>query len=291
MVQKFFKETKRRPFCIISIMEAEYLEFNEEDLKYLRYAVSMLENPGLLIKIVNKIGTPIEAVMKKLPQGTSNIVNKAVDKSLKKAAEFALNTLQNGGKISAPNETGHKIMVAFSGAAGGLFGIPGIVADLPISTVIMLRSIMEIARSLGEDLSSPESIAECLSVFAMGGRSGSDDGAETGYYAVRAALSMSVRNAETYLAKHGVEKITEKSSPYLLRLIATVAERFGVTVSEKAMAQAVPIIGAAGGAAINVVFINHFQDMARGHFIIRCLERKYGKQAVKDKYDEILKRK
>ena len=51
--------------------------------------------------------------------------------------------------------------------------------------------------------------------------------------------------------------------------------------------QAVPAIGAAGGAAINLVFINHFQDMARGHFTVRRLERKYGAEVIQREYKEI----
>lgn len=270
-------------------MEAEYLELSHDDEKSLKFAAGLLESPGVLIKAMNKLGAPVEKALKKLPQGAAAIVSRAVDKSLGKAADFALKTMRDGGEMPSPNETGHKMMAAFSGALGGIFGIAGILADLPISTVIMLRSIMEIARSQGENLSSPETIAECLAVFAMGGRSGSDDGAETGYYAVRAALSMGIRNAERHLAKYGVEHITEKGSPYILRAMAYVAERFGITVSEKAMAQAIPVIGAAGGAAINIIFMNHFQDMARGHFIVRRLERKYGKAYIEEKYKEIKK--
>jgi hypothetical protein len=42
----------------------------------------------------------------------------------------------------------------------------------------------------------------------------------------------------------------------------------------------VPVIGAAGGALVNMLFINHFQDMARGHFTVRRLERIYGAHVV-----------
>ena len=52
-------------------------------------------------------------------------------------------------------------------------------------------------------------------------------------------------------------------------------------------AQAVPAIGAAGGAIINTIFIDHFQDMAKGHFVVRKLERLYGKDEIKRLYDEI----
>ena len=44
------------------------------------------------------------------------------------------------------------------------------------------------------------------------------------------------------------------------------------------------MVSAATAAAVNVLFINHFQDMATGHFTVRRLERKYGPEAVKEVY-------
>ena len=79
----------------------------------------------------------------------------------------------------------------------------------------------------------------------------------------------------------------EEGAPIILRLITKVAARFGVQVSEKIAAQAIPIVGAVGGAVINTLFIDHFQDMARGHFIVRRLERIYGIEAVKKEYDRL----
>ena len=73
----------------------------------------------------------------------------------------------------------------------------------------------------------------------------------------------------------------------LVRLIATLASRFGIIVSEKVAAQAIPLIGAAGGALINKIFIDHFQNMARGHFIIRRLERRYDKDLIRQEYDKL----
>ncbi|WP_231665431.1 MULTISPECIES: EcsC family protein [unclassified Pseudoalteromonas] len=55
-------------------------------------------------------------------------------------------------------------------------------------------------------------------------------------------------------------------------------------ITQKAAAQAIPAIGAIGGAAINTLFIDHFQDMAKGHFIVRKLERKYGENAISQQY-------
>jgi hypothetical protein len=49
----------------------------------------------------------------------------------------------------------------------------------------------------------------------------------------------------------------------------------------------VPIIGALGGAAVNYAFIDHFQEIARAHFTVRRLERRYGKDAVRAAYDKL----
>ena len=148
----------------------------------------------------------------------------------------------------------------------------------------MLRSIADIARSEGEVIDTPEAKFACLEVFALGGPGKGDDAAESGYYAVRAALAQSVTNAATFISKKG---LTREGSPAMVRLIVQIAERFSIQVSEKAAAQAVPAIGAAGGALINTLFIDHFQDMARGHFIVRRLERKYGKEIVEAAYKTV----
>jgi hypothetical protein len=47
------------------------------------------------------------------------------------------------------------------------------------------------------------------------------------------------------------------------------------------------ILGAIGGASINLLFINHFQAAARGHFIVRRLERKYGGEFIKKEYEKV----
>jgi uncharacterized YccA/Bax inhibitor family protein len=98
---------------------------------------------------------------------------------------------------------------------------------------------------------------------------------------VRAALARSVSEAAQHLAQRGV---TAKSTPALLRFVTQVATRFGVVVSDKAVAQALPLVGAAGGGLINFLFMLQFQRTARGHFIIRRLEQRYGEEQVRQQY-------
>ena len=170
-----------------------------------------------------------------------------------------------------PANRAHKLAAAASGAVGGALGLAALPVELPISTTILLRSIAEIARDEGEDLSAPASALACVEVFALGGRTDEEAAFEGGYFAVRAALAKSVSDSARFVASEG---ISAHSAPIIARLISQIAARFGVVVSEKVAAQAAPILGAVGGATVNAAFADHFQTLARGHFIIRRLERK-----------------
>ncbi|MBO0734792.1 MAG: EcsC family protein, partial [Methylocapsa sp.] len=112
------------------------------------------------------------------------------------------------------------------------------------------------------------------------------DGAilETGYFALRAILAKSVSEAASYIAGRG---LTSEAAPAIVRFVAQIGAHFGVAVSQKLAAQSVPLIGAAGGAAINYAFADHFQSVARGHFTMLRLERRYGERIVRAECDRI----
>lgn len=250
------------------------------DLKDLTYAKSLLENSGLAIKIANVIGIPVEKGFDLLPENWSKIVSSATQKALHVAIHSAILTMHKGRMADSSNML-HKFMAAGSGAAGGFVGFSGLPLELPVSTSIMLRSIADIARSEGFSLTEPRTRLACMEVFALGGPGKDDDAVDAGYFATRSALARVVDEASRYIARKG---IGEKGAPVIVKLIAQISTRFGVQVSEKIAAQAIPIIGAAGGAIINTLFIDHFQNMARGHFIILRLEGKYGSDLVKNLY-------
>jgi hypothetical protein len=253
------------------------------EISELRAAKAILENPGLVAKVSNYIGSPIEAGLKKLPESWSTAVNEVTRKSIEKALDIALLIMDRDGQEPASNWW-HKLAVVATGAGGGAFGLPALAIELPVSTTIMLRSIADIARSEGEDLRCPDSRLQCVQVLALGGNSKSDEGAESAYFAARAALAKSISEAAAHVTKMGV---SQKGAPAIVRLITQVASRFSIVVSEKAAAQAVPLVGAVGGAAINSLFIDHFQDMGRGHFIVRRLERLHGQEEIRLLYDEL----
>jgi hypothetical protein len=84
-------------------------------------------------------------------------------------------------------------------------------------------------------------VLSCLQVFALGGLKGEADVANSGYFAVRGLLAKSVAEAARFMVDRGV---LAEGGPVLVRLIAQIASRFGVVVTQKLAARAVPVIGA-----------------------------------------------
>ncbi len=254
----------------------------QTDLEDLYLARSLLENPGLAVKITNLLGSPIEKGFELLPKDWAGMVMSGSEKALQAAVNSALLTMNTSRKNVSSNGF-HKMLAASSGAVGGFFGLPALLVELPVSTTIMMRSIADIARSEGQLLTESRVKIACVEVFALGGPGKSDDAAETGYFAIRTLPANAVSDAVKHLTAKGM---SEKSAPVILKLITSISARFGVQVSEKVAAQSIPVVGAAGGAVINTLFIDHYQAMARGHFIILRLEKKYGASRVQKIYEK-----
>jgi hypothetical protein len=260
------------------------------DALALSNAVRALERPSVGARIANLVGSPIERLVAMLPARATALISGAARKAIHAALGLSLRTLAThdplatGTPPSASN-LWHKVASATSGAVGGAFGLAALAIELPVSTTIMMRSIADVARSEGADLADRQTQLECVMVLALGGSASNDDGAEVGYFAVREAMTRAVSSAAAHVARHG---LTKEGAPALVRLIAMIAEHYSVNVTEKAAAQLVPLIGALGGAAVNTIFIDHFQSVAHGHFAVRRLERKYGEAVVREQYRELV---
>ena len=265
------------------------IDLTTQEKEDLTQAKVLLENPGFAIKAASYVGKPIEMLIEKVD---SEMLNKATTKALDASLDLAINSLDADQQSSKYSNLKHKIMVGVSGAAGGAFGLAALPVELPISTTIMLRSIADIAKSEDHDLSTMETQLACLEVFSLGSTKNHDDDAgESAYFATRGALAFEMKLAVDAVANMGANAIKEGlargSMPVLVKLINTIASRFGITVSEKLIAQAVPVVGAVGGAGVNLMFIDHFQDMAKGHFVVKRLEKKYGYEKIKMAYEGI----
>lgn len=264
----------------------ETVELTQLELTELRQAKWTLEHPTMAIRLTNILGAPIEKGFNMLPQGWTRVLYSSVHSALSRAIKVA--TFSLGRDTTTPSsDRFHRLFVGTTGAVGGAFGLVSLPVELPLSTTAMLRSIADIARSEGHNLSDVETQLACLEVFALGGRplkNAKDKDKENRYWVVRAGLAKAISEATTYLANRG---IVRETAPAVVRLVTAIAARFGVIMSEQVAAKAFPIVGAATGSAINLIFMSHFQRMARGHFTVKRLEKKYGSEQIEALYRSV----
>lgn len=253
-------------------------ELSPQDAEIVRQARAILENPGFAIRVANRLGTPVERLLASVPAALSAPVQSAVRSALQAGMRAAANSVEV--RRGPAQNFMHKVGCGVSGALGGFFGVGALAVELPLSTVIMMRSIVDVARSQGFNPRSPETLVQCIQVFAL--RGGPHPAGETAYYGVRVLLSRALAEAAEFIAERG---LAAEGAPALVRFLTQVGGRFSAAVSEKAAAEAVPVIGALGGAAINLIFIEDFQQVAWAHFSLLRLEHKYGEGPVRGAYE------
>ena len=259
------------------------LPFEERQL--LAAAVAQLERPNFIARLAQYAGTPVDAAIKYLPSTISQPIKDVVKSAMFRCLDAAINSLE-AGEAPPPDWAG-KLITGVTGGVGGFFGMYALPIELPLTTTLMLRTIAGIAREEGEDMASLEPRLACLEVFALGGGrpllgGRSREQVSLEYYGVRTLLGSITRDLGRQMMERGA---VHASSPLMARLIGEIVARFGITISDRLGASFVPVIGAIGGATVNMIFMDHFQRVARGHFTVRRLERAYGADQIRRYYE------
>jgi len=273
-------------------------KMNDSEMKFIADAKDFFENDSVLIKMTNAIGKPIEIAHEVLPKTVAKYLDKGIDKAIKASLATALKTLGESSQISfeeslkqtTNNRWLHGTLSGVSGGICGFFGGPGILVDLPLTTTLMMRNISSIANSYGFGISDPTMPLECLYVFTLGSKSEHDDEMDSAYYTSRLALEKVIKASAEFIAVNSakvvLENIEKGTAPALINFIARIASYFEIVVTEKLVAEAIPVVGAIGGASINVAFCDYFGQAAKYHFGILKLESIYGKEFISEIYNE-----
>jgi hypothetical protein len=243
---------------------ASFLTPQEQEQLW-RAAIIMADSRGVLLRLTGLLGRRLDTLRTSLLHTGERLGGPAWTGLLARAQELVEDTLWSsyqyatfGLGLSRPKAPRHnrlhRLATAASGAASGFAGLPGAVFDIPFTTMTILRSIAEVARDSGEDLTEEDTRRACLEVLAFGGPGSTDDDTELGYWATRI----------------GVNHLT------INLLIKSAAGRVGLVLSDKLMAQAVPLAGAVTGGLLNYAFTEYYQNMARVHFCLRALARRTG---------------
>ena len=201
---------------------------------------------GLGINVLNLIGGRAENLIERLPSVVRRNLESATVKALAQAMKAA-----HSSRAVVPDQKSwlNQAVSAAMGAAGGAGGLPTAMAELPVTTTLLLRVIEGVAVEYGFDPNAENVQFDCVQVFSAAGPLSGDDGSDLGFLSARVALSGRAMQA----------------------VIAKVAPRLAVVMGQKLAAQAVPILGAAAGAATNYAYTSYYQDMAHVHFGLRKL--------------------
>ena len=260
---------------------AAFLTAQEQE-KLWRAAIIMADSRSLVMRLTSVFGRRIEALRTRLAKTGEHFGGEVWTQLTQRAQDAVEDTLWSGFNLATvglkpeprlgwaaptPASRAHRLATAVSGVASGFIGLPGVLFDIPFTTAAILRSIAEVARDHGETIETEDTKRACLEVLAFGGPNSADDEAEIGYWTARAGLNHFTLNL----------------------LIKNAAARLGLALSDKLLAQAVPIAGALAGGALNYAFTRYYQDMAQVTFCLRALDRRTGQPlAVRKCFAEML---
>lgn len=215
---------------------------------------------GPLITLLNRIGGTLEDRMNLLPAGLRRQVDAVTLVSLERA--FAAARLGRHAPDIGP--AGAPLMAALAGAAGGAGGLATAVAELPVTVTLILHTIRSVAEAEGFDPDDDHIRAEILRVFASGSPMGGDDGVNTAFIGARLTLSGAALN----------------------QMVARFAPKIAAALSQKLAAQAVPVLGAISGAALNTAFLRHYRELARIRFRLLRLAQTHDPERVLRRFAE-----
>lgn len=210
---------------------------------------------GPVIRLVNRFGGQIEAQLAVLPAGLRRQIETRTAMALQAAYGLA-------GRMPAVGPRAPMVAAVVSGAAGGAGGLASSLAELPVTVTLLLNAIRAMAQEAGFDPAAEDVRIECLQVFAAGGPLAEDDGINTSFLAARLALTGA-----------SVQKV-----------ITAVAPRLALVLGQKLAAQAVPVLGALSGAALNAAFLGYYREMARVRFGLLRLARTHGTDRVQEAF-------
>jgi hypothetical protein len=166
-------------------------------------------------------------------------------------------------------------------------GIPGasliipslMLADVTTSMTLLSRHTCRVATTYGFSSKNPENLPHILAAMAP-----QTETTDEGYVTMKAAVVTSIRESSHFMSRTAgmvIDRhLLEREAPQMVRLIAFVADRLGVVVTEKELGLLIPIAGALLNGSINLSFQQIGHRTAQDYFRRLILEDRYGEKLV-----------
>lgn len=156
------------------------------------------------------------------------------------------------------------------GAATGLAGAAGIVPDVIALVSINLRAAGEMATYCGFDMRDPEERMKALFIL--------DEVAKPGNSKKNVTLAPAMRTASKLARVQGTQLLEQIG---VSNAIEGLLRRLGVSLTEKKLAQMVPVTGAFVGGGLNYMYTSSVCQTAYNLYRERFLIMKYGEEVLR----------
>jgi hypothetical protein len=166
------------------------------------------------------------------------------------------------------------------GIPGAQLAIPSLILmDITTSLTLLSRHTCQIATTYGFSSRDTSNIPHLIAAMAP-----QSETSDEGYLTLKTAVVTSISESGRFLASTGSmvidRQLLEHEAPQMIRLIAYVADRLGVVLTEKELGIIVPIAGAVLNSSLNVAFQRLGHQTAKDYFRRLILEDRYGDEIV-----------
>ncbi|MGQ0697204.1 MAG: EcsC family protein [Panacagrimonas sp.] len=247
------------------------------------------ESPGWGTRLLAKPGSKIAgAVQAMVPEdalraaldGVNRMAEKlSGDKSILKRAgvqsldQLRAQDLELCDRLMRTEQRRAMAMAGVGGAAFGVAGAAGMVADVPTLIGLALRTIHRVGLCYGEDLRNVDHRKLAIGVFALA----SANSLEEKQTAVVALRDFRPRSLDAAAWRDGVERAAERelAKEAAVFSLQNLARKLGINLGQRKAAGVVPVLGALIGGSVNAWYLYDIAQVSRYVFQERWLGERH----------------
>lgn len=248
------------------------------------WATRLLAKPGGKVAGAVQAMVPEDALRAAL-DGVNRVAEKLSDEGaiLKRAGVHALSELRSVDlercdRLMRTEQRRAMALAGVGGAAFGVAGAAGMVADIPALIALALRTIHRVGLCYGEDLRKPQHRQLAIGVFALA----SANSLEEKQSAIVALRDFHPRSLDQAAWRDGVERAAERefAKEAAVFSLQNLASKLGINLGKRKAAGVVPVLGALIGGSVNAWYLYDIGQVSRYVFQERWLAQKYTPAAL-----------
>lgn len=248
------------------------------------WGTRLLAKPGSKVASAVQAMVPEDALRVAL-ESVNRVAGKLSDErsilrraSVETLAELRRSSLKTCDDLMRGEQRRAMALAGVGGAAFGVAGAAGMVADVPALIALALRTIHRVGLCYGEDLRQPGQQGLAIGIFALA----SANSLEEKQTAVHALRAFDAHALEMAAWRDGVERAAERelAKEAAVFSLNNLASKLGINLSKRKAAGVMPVLGAVVGGSVNAWYLYDIAQVSRYVFQERWLADRHSSQAI-----------